>query len=166
MSTPPTSGPTRDGRAGRGAPDAERRAAILAAVGAGEERERAREHQARADALHATGEVEHQWRGGQPAQERGGREDADADHVDPPPPDAVGQRDPPASSAAASVSAYASITHLQVVERRVRSASIAGNATLTIVTSTSSMNVPRHTRPASTSDPCGERYPRRGVNSA
>ncbi len=49
--------------------------------------------------------------------------------------------EPPVSSIAASVSAYASITHCRSAKSALRSRSIAGSATFTIVMSSSSMKV-------------------------
>jgi hypothetical protein len=52
--------------------------------------------------------------------------------------------DPVVSSSAASINANASTTHCGSVKLAFSDVSIAGSATFTIVTSSSSMNVPTH----------------------
>ena len=54
--------PDGDGAADRRAPEPERRAAVAALIGGGDQRERGREHERAADALQRAREVEHQRR--------------------------------------------------------------------------------------------------------
>ncbi len=75
-----------DGAADDGAVDAEGRAAVASGEGRRNERERGGEHDGAADALHGAGQVEHQGRGREPADQRGQREDDEADGEDLPPP--------------------------------------------------------------------------------
>ena len=82
----------RDGAADRGAPDADRGAAVAAAVGRREQGQRRGEHHRPADALQPAREVEHERRGREPAQRGGGREHREADEEHAAAADPVGDR--------------------------------------------------------------------------
>ena len=82
----------RDRCADRRAPDPERRAALLAVELLRDQRERGREHHRAADSLHAAGDDQEERVVGEPAGERGDREEDDAQHEDPLAAEEVGER--------------------------------------------------------------------------
>ena len=74
--------PDRDRAADRRAPDAEGRRPVVAVELLADQRQRGREHPGAADSLQAAGEVEEGRVAGDPAEERGEREDPEADRED------------------------------------------------------------------------------------
>jgi hypothetical protein len=84
--------PYRDRAADRRAPGGDSGAALGALELLGDQRQRGREHRGATDPLEAPREVEEGRVGSQAAEQRSEREHPDADHEQPPPPEAIGER--------------------------------------------------------------------------
>ena len=92
----------------------------------------------------SAGGDEHAGVGRDPAGERCGREQHEADREHAPAAEEVGER-PAASTVVASVSAYASTTHCSCEKLASRSRWMSGSATFTTVMSSSNMKIAVHT---------------------
>ena len=134
----------RHGDAGDRAEHSERDSALARREGVGEQRQRGREHDRAADALEGAGQREEGRVGGEAAEGGPDREHDDADREHQPSPDQVAI-DPAVSRNAASVSAYASMTHCRSASEAWNACWMYGSATLTIVMSSNSMNTPVQT---------------------